>query len=177
MPVALPRTATSSPSSAAGTLLAQLWRFAAVGGAGFLLDVGIFNILRSTVFSPQRMHDGPILAKVVSVTVAILANWIGNRLWTFKQGRRADWLREAAEFAAVSVAGGAIALLCLALSHDVLGLTSPIADNISANVVGLLLGSAFRFIGYRAWVFSRTRTAAGALSPATPLPLARESES
>ena len=176
MPVSSSRTDTTAPTRNARVLMAQLARFAVVGGAGFLLDIGIFNVLRFTVFSPQRMHEGPILAKVVSVTVAILVNWIGNRLWTFQQARRADWVREAAEFAAVSVAGGVIALLCLAVSHDLLRLTSPLADNISANVVGLLLGSAFRFVGYRAWVFSRTRQAAGAARAIARLPLAGEGE-
>jgi hypothetical protein len=76
--------------------------------------------------------------------------------------------REAVEFVAVSVAGGAIALLCLAVSHDLLRLTSPLADNISANVVGLALGSAFRFLGYRSWVYSRTRAARASAAPQLP---------
>ena len=47
-----------------------------------------------------------------------------------------------------------IALLCLGVSHYVLGFTSPLADNIAANVVGLVLGTAFRFYAYRTWVFT-----------------------
>jgi putative flippase GtrA len=39
------------------------------------------------------------------------------------------------------------------VSHYVLGFTSPLADNISANVVGLGLGTLFRFWSYRRWVF------------------------
>jgi putative flippase GtrA len=46
-----------------------------------------------------------------------------------------------------------IALSCLWLSHYALGLDSPIADNISANVIGLGLGTLFRFWSYRKWVF------------------------
>jgi putative flippase GtrA len=49
--------------------------------------------------------------------------------------------------------GSAIAVGCLAISHYLLGLTSPLADNISANVVGLILGTAFRFWAYRTFVF------------------------
>ena len=44
---------------------------------------------------------------------------------------------------------------------DLLALTSPIADNISANGVGLVLGMLFRFAFYRWWVFSPARSAAG----------------
>jgi hypothetical protein len=49
--------------------------------------------------------------------------------------------------------GLAIALACLAVSHYVLGFTSALADNVAANGVGLVLGSAFRFFSYRRWVF------------------------
>ncbi|MSW42688.1 MAG: GtrA family protein, partial [Actinobacteria bacterium] len=31
--------------------------------------------------------------------------------------------------------------------------TSPLADNVSANVIGLGLGTIFRFWSYRRWVF------------------------
>ena len=51
----------------------------------------------------------------------------------------------------------AIALLCLWISHYVLGFTSLLADNLSTNVVGLALGTAFRFVLYRYWVFGHHR--------------------
>ena len=52
-----------------------------------------------------------------------------------------------------------IALACLAISHYVLDLTSPLADNVAANVIGLGLGAAFRFWSYRRWVFPALREA------------------
>ena len=57
--------------------------------------------------------------------------------------------------------GLGLALLCLSVSHYVLDLTSPLADNIAANVVGLAVGTAFRFWAYRRFVFTH-RPAAGA---------------
>ena len=48
----------------------------------------------------------------------------------------------------------AIALSCLGFSHYVLDLRSPLADNISANLVGLALGMVFRFWSYRTFVFT-----------------------
>jgi hypothetical protein len=63
-----------------------------------------------------------------------------------------------------------IAVACLAVSHYLLGLTSPLADNISANAVGLVLGMLFRFWSYRTFVFRRA-----ALSPGdSPRPSHRE---
>lgn len=48
----------------------------------------------------------------------------------------------------------AIGALCLAFSHYVLGLVSPLADNLSGNVIGLGLGTLFRFWSYRKFVFT-----------------------
>jgi putative flippase GtrA len=46
-----------------------------------------------------------------------------------------------------------ISLSCLWVSHYLLGFESALADNISANVIGLVLGTVFRFWGYHNWVF------------------------
>ena len=62
--------------------------------------------------------------------------------------------REFALFVLFSAIALGIAVACLAVSHYVLGLTSPLADNIAANVVGLGLATTFRFWSYRRWVFS-----------------------
>lgn len=134
-------------------LIAQLSRFGVVGLVGLVIDIGLFNLLRAGVLSPESNESGPILAKVVSVSVAIAANWLGNRYWTFRSHRRPRMLREGAAFLVVSLGGMLISLACLWFSHYVLGLTSAVADNISANVIGLGLGTAFRFWLYRGWVF------------------------
>ena len=42
----------------------------------------------------------------------------------------------------------------LAVSHYGLGFTSPLADNIAKNVIGLGIGTVFRFWTYRTWVFT-----------------------
>ena len=137
--------------------LRELVRFGLVGGVGLVIDVIVFNALRTTVFSPVFVHGGPIIAKTISTSVAIAANWMGNRLWTFRAKRRHDVVREGIEFAVISVAGMFVAVGCLWVSHYLLGLTSLLADNISTNVVGLLLGAMFRFALYRWWVFAPKR--------------------
>ena len=134
----------------------QLVGFGLVGGIGFAIDMGVYNLLIVTVLSDDHVHGGPLLAKVLSTLVAITTNWIGNRLWTFRQHRRSDSGREAAEFFAVSLAGLVVGLLPLWVSHYLLEWTSLLADNI-ANVVGLGLGSVFRFALYRWWVFAPHR--------------------
>jgi putative flippase GtrA len=152
-------------------LAAQIGKFGAVGLVGFAVDVTVFNLLRTTILDPQEVHAGPLYAKIISTVLAILANWIGNRYWTFGQNRQSRTIREGLEFFAVSLAGMGIGLGCLWFSHYVLGYTSVIADNISSNVIGLGLGAIFRFTLYRYWVFSPNRqqadepqTASGSLA-------------
>jgi putative flippase GtrA len=152
-------TATPASARPAGsrTLLRQAVLFLAVGGVGFVVDVGVFNVLRATVLSPAHVAGGAMWAKTISMTLAIAVNWIGNRTVAFREERRTGShravAREAIDFAAASLLGSTAALLCLAVSHYGLHLTSAAADNISANVVGLALGTALRFALYRAWVF------------------------
>ena len=47
----------------------------------------------------------------------------------------------------------AIPALCLAVSRYLLGLDSVVADNISANGIGLVLATATRWLLYRSLVF------------------------
>ena len=100
--------------------------------------------------------------------------WLANRFWTFRERRRSDVGLEFLEFGAVGAAGIGIGVACVAVSHYVLGFTSLLADNISANVIGLVLGTAFRFLMYRYWVFGSTRRKglAAAQEPASATPTA-----
>ncbi|MBI5161058.1 MAG: GtrA family protein [Micrococcales bacterium] len=145
-----PRTATTEialPTRAPG-ILHELAAFGGVGAISFLVDAGGFNLLRLTV-----LPDSPITAKVISVSVAIAVAWVGNRYLTFRTRRKDGVGREATLFLATNLAGLGIAAGCLAVSHYVLGFTSPLADNISGNVIGVGLGTLFRFLAYRLLVF------------------------
>ncbi|WP_291044197.1 GtrA family protein [Herbiconiux sp.] len=147
------------------SLARQVVSFGAVGGLAFVVDISVYNVLRA-----GALEGSPIWSKVVSVAVATVVAWLGNRYLTF-WGERAQgavaW-REGLLFAAMNVVGLLIAAACLVVSHYVLGFTSQLADNISGNVVGLVLGTAFRFFAYRRFVFSANR-----LRLTVPLPAQR----
>jgi putative flippase GtrA len=147
-------------------LIAQFVRVGAVGLVGLVIDVSLFNLLRATVLNPATVHEGALWATLASTSVAIVFNWLGNRYWTFRSERRAHWWREGLEFALVSIGGLLIALGCVWFSEHVLGLHSLLSDNIAKNVVGLVLGTVFRFTFYRLWVFRPSRPQ----SPALALP-------
>lgn len=139
------------------TVVRYVLKFGVVGLVGYVVDVGLFNLLRVGVAGDGHFFQGPIGAKIVSTTVAILVNWFGNRYWTFREHRRKNIALELFEFAVVSAGGLLIGLGCIAFSHYVLGLDSLLADNIAGNVVGLALGTAFRFALYRYWVYGHHR--------------------
>jgi putative flippase GtrA len=138
-------------------LISQFARVGAVGLVGLVIDVSLFNLLRATVLNPQHVAEGALWATLASTSVAIVFNWLGNRYWTFRNERRAHWWREGLEFALVSIGGLLIALACVWFSEHVLGLHSLLSDNVAKNVVGLLLGTIFRFTFYRLWVFRPAR--------------------
>jgi putative flippase GtrA len=130
----------------------ELAKFGSVGAVAYVVDLGLFNLLS---FGPgELLGHKPLTAKVISVAVATLVAWLGNRHWTFAARRTATRGRELAAFVVVNVGGMLVAVGCLAFSTYVLGLTSPLAKNVSANVVGLALGTAFRYVAYRRLVFT-----------------------
>ena len=124
--------------------LRRVGKFSAVGTVAFIIDIGVFNLLR---LDPVGM--GPLWAKVLSVTAATTVSWIGSRYWTFRDGKSNTPVKEAVGFFAVNAVGLLIAVGCLWFSHYVLGLTSTFADNVSGNIVGVLLGNVFRYLMYR----------------------------
>jgi len=134
----------------------RLWhevaKFGIVGLCAFVIDVGLFNLLRFAG-GDGPLYDKPLTAKVVSVAVATTFAYFGNRYWTFRHRGRTSFRREYLLFFLLNGVGMLIAVGCLWFSHYALGFTSPLADNISANVVGLALGTMFRFWSYRRWVF------------------------
>ncbi|HET7902219.1 MAG TPA: GtrA family protein [Candidatus Nanopelagicales bacterium] len=136
----------------AGHLLHEVAKFGVVGVVALVVDVGLFNLLRFAG-GEGPMYDKPLTAKIVSVCVATTVAYFGNRYWTFRHRGRTSFHREYLLFFVLNGVGLAISVGCLWFSHYALGLTGPVADNISANVIGLGLGTLFRFWSYRRWVF------------------------
>jgi putative flippase GtrA len=136
----------------------RLWREAAkfglVGLAGLVVDLGVFNRLRF-LGGEGPLYDKPLTAKVLSVVAATMVTFMGNRHWAFSHRRQRGVGSGYMLFFLLNGVAMVIALVCLWISHYLLGLTSPLADNISANVIGLGLGTIFRFWSYRRWVFPK----------------------
>lgn len=130
----------------------ELGKFGVIGLIAFSIDLVIFNFLRFAG-GEGVLFDKPLTAKVISVLFATTFAFAGNRHWTFKDRSRSTFRRQYTLFFVFNLIGMIISLLCLWVSHYVLGYESALADNISANVIGLVLGTMFRFWSYHNWVF------------------------
>lgn len=134
----------------------ELIKFAIVGGTTFIIDSVIFYTLKLTILEPK-----PVTAKVIAGIVAVIASYILNREWSFRDRGGRERHHEALLFFAFSGVGVVLSMAPLWFSSYVLQLRVPtvsltvenIADFISAYIVGNLLQMAFRFWAFRRWVF------------------------
>ena len=130
-------------------LVSELSKFGLVGVMAVALDVAVFNVV--LIVAPGRPLPAKALGTLVSATFAFAL----NRAWSFRHRGRTTLRREYLLYALFNAIGLAIALSCLVVSHYVLGFQSRLADNIAGNVVGLALGTAFRFWSYRRFVWTQ----------------------
>jgi putative flippase GtrA len=153
--VAGPGAGTSRGRRLGRARLYELVKFGSVGAVSFVVDMGLFNLLQ---FGPGHLLDAkPLTARVVSVAVATLVAWVGNRLWTFSDRRTENRPRELAGFIVVNLGGLLIGIGVLALFVYPLGLDSPLWKNV-ANLLGIGLGTIFRYFAYRYLVFTGGET-------------------
>ncbi len=134
----------------------ELIKFAIVGATTFVIDSSIFYTLKLTILEPK-----PVTAKVIAGIVAVIASYILNREWSFRDRGGRERHHEALLFFAFSGVGVLLSMAPLWVSSYVLDLRVPsvsltaenIADFVSAYVIGNLLQMAFRFWAFRRWVF------------------------
>jgi putative flippase GtrA len=125
-----------------------------VGGLATVVSVVGFNALVHGLWlgvAPLRQH--PVTAFVLVNVVAGLVAYAGMRRWAFRHRRVDRPVRSVVRFFALGALTMAIPVVCLAFSRYVLGRTDPWSDNLSANVIGLGLGTATRFWVFRRYVF------------------------
>jgi putative flippase GtrA len=135
-----------------GSIVHEFMKFGVVGSFAYVVDVGLFNLLLYGG-GDGPLNGRPLAAKTISVIAGTIVAYLGNRHWTFRHRASHSVAWGYTLFFLLNAVGLGITLTCLAISHYVLDLTGPLADNIAANVVGVAFGSAFRFWSYRRWVF------------------------
>ena len=133
-------------------LVPEASKFLTVGAVAYVVDFGVFNLLRfAGDFAP--LASKPLPAKVISAFLATLVAYFRNKKWTYAPPNGQDKRKEIIWFFGLNIVAMVIAVVCLWISHYLLGLDSALADNISANFIGVGLGTLFRFVTYRKFVF------------------------
>ncbi|MGH3680501.1 MAG: GtrA family protein [Natronosporangium sp.] len=142
-------------------LVHELGKFGVVGTVAYLIDTALFAVLLAAL--------EPLTAKALAALIAATVAFVGNRFWTWRHRARSGLAREYLLYFLFNGVGLAISLFILWVTHYLLGtiwpvLQTPLADLISANVVGLLAGTSFRFWSYRRFVFREHASGSDELS-------------
>lgn len=142
-------------------LAKELSKFLTVGALATAVAFVIFNgLLHGGPFWDAPMSSQPQLAYVIANTVGMVISFRGTRNWAFasRDVRHKDGGRTA--FIVINVVTMLIPMACLWVSRELLDLDSALADNVAANVIGLGIGTAVRFLLLRQYVFPREGLAA-----------------
>jgi putative flippase GtrA len=129
-------------------LIHELAKFGVVGAVAYVVTVAVSNALR---FGPARL--GPITSLGVAMIIAATFSYFANRHWTWRHKERQGLAREYGLFIALSVVGFVLTEVPVGFSEYVLGLHSPLAYNLSGNLIGTGIGTVWRFWSFKRWVF------------------------
>jgi putative flippase GtrA len=134
----------------------ELLKFGIVGSIAFVVDNGVWYLLKLTV-----LEEKPTTAKAIAIVVATIVSYVLNREWSFRTRGGRERHHEAALFFLVSGFALMVNLIPLLISRYVLDLEVPnvarwvqeVADFTSGSIIGMLLAMLFRFWAFKKWVF------------------------
>ena len=136
-------------------LSAEVARFSAVNVVATAVAVFLFNMI---VHGVKGWFDGPlhghvILAYLMANSVGMFVSFYGSRHYAFRHRHAAGPGGGMPTYVAINLASFVIPVSCLWVTRNVFGWDTIYADNMSGNVVGALLGNAYRFWAFRRFVF------------------------
>ena len=161
-------------------LAGEFSRSATIGTIASIAAFILFNWL--VHWSPgydAPLHDHAITGFVIANTLSILLTYQLSRWWAFRHREPVGLAGGVIMFYVISVVSLIIPVICLWISRNLLDYETALADNISANVVGLFLGFVARFFAFRTFVFQHrtddaealpSRVSARSATPRTPAP-------
>lgn len=134
----------------------ELIKFLMVGGTTWVIDTVVFLLLKVFV-----LDDRPVTAKVIAVLVATIVSYVLNREWSFRTRGGRERHHEAALFFVISGIGVAVYSAPLWVSRYVLELQVPavslvtqeFSDFVAGQILGTLVGMAFRWWAFRRFVW------------------------
>ena len=141
-------------------LSGEVARFSAVNVAATAVSLVLFNVithgLKGWFHGP--LNDHVILAYLLANSVGMFVSYYGARYYAFRHRHAAGPGGGLLNYVGINLLSFVIPVTCLFVSRNIFGWDSIYADNMSGNVVGALLGNAFRFWAFRRFVFHAVRT-------------------
>jgi len=127
-------------------LIHEMAKFGVVGGLGFIVTEVGFNVLHFDV------GLGLFTSNAIATGLAMIVTYIGNRWWTFRHREGHGTTRETVSFVVLNLGGLLIQYACVWIAKNAFGLTDRFSLNV-AFLIGIALGTLFRFWSYRKWVW------------------------
>jgi putative flippase GtrA len=127
-------------------LVHEVAKFGVVGALGFVVQLGVQNAL-------YPGHGvGAVTAVVIGYAAATVVTFVGNRHWAFKHRKGSGLGHETALFIALNVIGIFIQVGIVDFVVHGLGHGDRLSYNI-ATIIGIGIGTIFRLLTYRRFVF------------------------
>ncbi|MFI6153579.1 GtrA family protein [Kitasatospora sp. NPDC051170] len=127
-------------------LTGEVVKFGIVGLSGVVVNFAVFWVCIN------GLGLASLRSNIAATVIAIATNYLGYRYWLYRDRDAASRKREITLFLIFSGIGMLIETGVLAFTVYLLGLDSHY-EQLGAKVVGLGLGTVFRFVSYRTWVF------------------------
>jgi putative flippase GtrA len=124
----------------------EIAKFGAVGGAGVLVNIGVFNLVR------HNTGLQTVRASVLATLVSIAFNYVGFRYFTYRDRDKAGRTKELGLFLLFSCIGLVIENGVLFVATYGFGWDSQLQSNVF-KFLGIGVATLFRFWSYRTWVF------------------------
>ncbi|MEO3876120.1 GtrA family protein [Nonomuraea sp. B12E4] len=128
------------------SLVHELAKFGSIGALAFVLDTGVYNLFL------LGLEWGPLTSKVLATTISSTFAYVGNRYWTFRHREQSGLRREYFLFFLLNGIALLFGLLVIGFAKYTLHLHDGLSLNI-ANILGVGLGTLFRYWSYKKWVF------------------------
>jgi putative flippase GtrA len=127
-------------------LIHEVAKFGIIGAVAFMVTWGGTNLLHF------GLGMGPLTSNTLATVVAATVAFAGNRYWTFRNRAASGLGREYFLFFVLNGVGLLIQLLCIGFTHYTLKMDDHFSYNV-ALIVGIAIGTLFRFWSYKKWVF------------------------
>jgi dolichol-phosphate mannosyltransferase len=99
-------------------------KFGLVGASGVVVNNGVLWLL-----THYGMRD--LYAAIIATETAIISNFIGNSLWTWRDHGTKGWQRRFLYFQAISLIAGALTVLLFWTFHNIAGMQLLVANTLA----------------------------------------------